>query len=288
MDESILYVDVENLQDAAQQIIMAAIEHWPEDFPRPKLLKLYVKADLTELWRIWASHKMPSNNVVIKGVQHYSYNNSKNSADIALALDALADVLKGRTQHVAVLSDDSDFATLFAAISVETNLAERLKVPFKWFMTNRPDTRSPILDSYFSSEYIHMVDWPISKLTTKETMPKFQSPPDNQSSNVQNRPIPSKPKKHVPTQKNVFEAEAIAQAIVKNMPLGLFKSTDCKNIIKQYFPTHPLAKADNAAFGNQFSKEIWPALEKLGVLVPNANRKPRKYEMTEDAKKKIG
>jgi hypothetical protein len=283
MAQSIFYIDIENLQESAQAAITTALEHWPEGLPRPDILKLYVKADQTELWKMWASHHIPAYNVVIKGAQHYTYSGSKNSADIALALDALADVLKGRTQFVAVMSDDSDFATLFTTIKDETGLNEKGKVPFKWFMTNRSDTRSQLLNDFFPAEYIQTVVCPIPAVTTKEPKPKRAAP-----ARIQRTPAPAKPRKTPAAASHAAEAEEIAQAIIKNMPAGPFKSTDCKKIIQQHFPNHPLAKADSAAFGIQFSREIWPTLEKYGVLLPNPNRKPRKYEMTEEAKGRAG
>src|SRR5271157_4660896 len=168
MVQSIFYIDIENLQDIAKEAITAALDHWPEEFPRPAILKLYVKADQTELWKIWASHNISSIEVAIKGVQHYTFTGSKNSADIALALDAFADVLKGRTQHIAIMSDDSDFAGLFAVIKQETSFSENLKVPFKWFMTNRPDTRSQMLNDFFPAEYIQTVVCSLPAVVSKE------------------------------------------------------------------------------------------------------------------------
>ena len=283
MDQSIFYVDIENLQDVAKEAVTTAIEHWPEEFPGPAVLKLYVRADQTELWDIWASHHISSVEVVVKGVQHYTVTGSKNSADISLALDALADVLKGRTKYIAVFSDDSDFATLFAAIKLETGSAENPKVPFKWFMTNRTGTRSPMLNDFFPAEYMQTVVCSSPAVISNETTPKVSIP-----SHTQNHPVSSKPRKPAPTVNNHSEDEAIAKAIIKNMPVGFFKSADCKKVVIQYFPKHLLARSDSARFGTLFSKDIWPILEKYGVTLPNPNRKPRKYEMTEEAKKKAG
>jgi hypothetical protein len=279
MAQSIFYIDIENLQDMAQEAITAALEHWPEEFPRPDILKLYVKADQTDLWKIWASHHIPAYNVIIKGAQHYTYTGSKNSADIALALDALADVLKGRTQFVAVMSDDSDFATLFTAIKQETGLTEKAKVPFKWFMTNRSDTRSQLLNDFFPAEYIQTVVCPLPAVTAEVSKPRRAAP-----ARIQRTPAPAKPQKTPAATSHAAEAEMIAKTIIKNIPAGPFKSTDCRKVIKQSFPDHPLSRAESAAYGIQFSREIWPILEKYGVLLPNPNRKPRKYEMTEEAK----
>ncbi len=267
MDQSILYVDIENLQDIAKQALIAAIGNWPEDFPKPMAVKLYVKADQTELWNIWASHNIPAVEVNIKGVQHYTFNGSKNSADISLGLDALADFLKGRTKHIAVLSDDSDYISLFAAIKQDGN-EENPRTLFKWFMTDRPDTRSQMLIDFFPAEYIHTVNSSSTEIPI-EHAPKAISEKESF--------------------KNTFsEEQQIARSIMQNIQVGLFKSSDCKKIIVKNFPNHPLAKADSAKFGILFSKDIWPFLQEFGVLLPNPNRKPRKYEMTQDAKNKAG
>ncbi len=283
MDQSIFYVDIENLQDAAQQAITSAIVHWPEEFPKPAIVKLYVRADQTELWNIWAGHHLPSVEVVVKGVQHYTVTGSKNSADIALALEALADVLKGRTKYVGVFSDDSDFATLFATIKLETGASENPKVPFKWFMTNRSGTRSPMLADFFPAEYIQTVVCTAPAVISNEPTPKVSIP-----IHPQNPLASSKPRKPAPAVNNHSEDEAIAKAIIKNTAVGFFKSADCKKVVIQYFPKHLLARSDSARFGTLFSKDIWPILEKYGVRLPNPNRKPRKYEMTEEAKQKMG
>ncbi len=263
MNQSILYVDIENLQDAAKLAIVSVFENWPVDFPRAGTIKLYVKADQTELWRIWINHNLPSVKVDVKGVQHYTFTGSKNSADLFLALDALADLLKGRTRHIAVMSDDSDFAYLFAAVKQELDLTENPEVLFKWFMTNRSDTRSQMLIDFFPSKLIHTVILEAPNITLIET--EKDSSYNGHSS----------------------EEEMIARAIIENTPIGLFKSADGRTIIARFFPKHHWGKADNATFGTQFSKVLWPILERYGVRLSNPGKKPRKYEMTEEAKVKI-
>lgn len=59
MAQSILYVDIENLQEIAKQAILSVVEHWPVEFPKPGIVNLYVKADQVELWRFWANHNIP-------------------------------------------------------------------------------------------------------------------------------------------------------------------------------------------------------------------------------------
>jgi hypothetical protein len=261
VEQSIFYVDIENLQDIAKQTLISAIENWPAEFPKPSTLKLYAKADQTEMWRIWTSHHFPSIEVLIKGVQHYTYNGSKNSADISLALDALADVLKKRTKHIAIMSDDSDYTSLFSMIKQEIDLWQNSNIPFKWFMTDRLDTRSTVLKDFLPVHYVHVV-------------------------NISNNLIIEKENKKTSFNEDAFtEEEKIARLIIQNTPIGYFKSSDCKKYLQQYFPKHNLNKSDSASFGTQFLKVIWPYLEKYGVKSEKSSRGPRKYEMTSEAKK---
>src|ERR1039458_9122179 len=230
LDHSILYVDIENLQDTAKEAVASALANWPEGFPRPGIVKLYVKADITEMWKIWASHNIPGIQVQVKGVQHYTFAGSKNSADLFLALDALADFLTGRTKHVAVFSDDSDFASLLAAVKQEANPEEDPRAMFKWFMTSRPDTRSQVLTDFLPSEYIHTVT-AASTLNLQEG--RFKREP----------PVRTPPPVKTPPNEALSLEEQIALTIIQEIPLGLFKSVDCKKILVRNFPKHPLANA---------------------------------------------
>ena len=231
MDKVGLYIDVENLLDIAKESILSVFEKWPDGFPQPTMLQLYTRADQTELWQIWTSNKFPSFDVQIKGVQHYIVKGSKNSADISLALDALADLLQGRASHIAILSDDSDFASLFLKIKYELRIEENQKLPFMWFVTDRPDTRSPTLTDFFPSEYLHV----IACATVAEPKSKRERGRTKKGSSAS-------------------QEEQIALKIIDKIPVGTFKSTECKSIIATYFPEHALAKADGPSFGTQFLK----------------------------------
>ncbi len=259
-----LYIDVENLLDIAREAIISVIEDWPDEVPGPTTLRLYARADQTELWQIWTTNKFPSLDVQVKGVQHFTAKGSKNSADISLALDALADLLQGRASHIAILSDDSDFASLFLKIKYELKIEENQKLPFTWFVTDRSDTRSPTLTDFLPSEYLHM----ISCAPVQE---------------------PKSKKKRVQTKMegSASQHEEIALKIIEDMPVGTFKSTDCRKIIVTHFPKHTLVKADGPFFGTQFLKTFWPILEKYGVLQVKQAKGSRKYEMTEAAKNEI-
>lgn len=258
-----LYVDVENLTDVAKEAITYVFDNWPEGVPHPHMLRLYVRADQVDLWKVWANDKYPSLDIQVAGVQHYALQGSKNSADIALALDSITDLLRNRTTHAAVLSDDSDFVALFIKITQEIPKLDGGKSPFIWFQTNRSDTRSSILEEFLPSDYVKIVICPEKKTSAARRKGKSS------------------------TEQKESQDELIAKTIIESIPVGLFKSADCIKLMKHQFPEHPLAKLDHVNFGTHFVKTIWPILERYGVRVPNPNKKPKRYEMTEEAKQKV-
>ena len=133
-----LYVDLENLHADAQALVKRLIENWPDKVPALSRLALYVRADQVELWRLWATSRFPCLEVVVSGTQHFSMSATKNSADIAVATHAMADLALRRVSHVVVFSDDSDFISLYAAIRDEPEIPlPEGKVPFLWVITDR-------------------------------------------------------------------------------------------------------------------------------------------------------
>jgi hypothetical protein len=276
MSYTALYIDVENLLDDAKPVILATMEQWPDDFPSPNALNLYVDADRVELWRIWTTHRFPSLDIHVKGVQHYTAKGSKNSADISLALDILADLLKNRVTHAAVLSDDSDFVNLFSKINIETSKMDNGKYPFLWFLTDRIGSKSPVFSQFLPPHYIRTIECtkkiPVSR--------KKASTPGVVSATSIERPSPHK--------ESTSQEKQIAKVIIEKLPVGTFKSTDCAKVIKEFFPRSPLTNLDSASFGTHFSKTIWPELEKYGVRISNPNRKPRRYELTNEVKQQVG
>lgn len=281
MTTTTLYVDVENLTEFAKKAIVATIEQWPASFPTADNMRLYVRADQTRLWQFWADHMFPEIRVSVSGIQRYGYGViSKNLADMALVLDAIADLLTQRSTHIAILSDDSDYVALFSAIRGEMIHANKNELPFLWFLTDRPDTHSRALNDFLPSRYLHTVIYGENKAAIPDELkeiPNFVRLP----------PSVSLPRGKPLIVNRQAEYEAIAQAIIQRITVGPFRSTDCMKIVRNVFPNNHISKADNATFGNQFAKNIWPILEKLGVRLPNPDKKPRKYEMTEEAKNNL-
>ena len=113
-----IYVDTENLreQDLAQDVISRTVSGWPDDYPPIASLSLYVRADKVALWRMWAEATYPTLAVRVRGVQHFSREMAKNSADLAITADAIGDLAAGDVSCVAVISNDSDFGALFVKV----------------------------------------------------------------------------------------------------------------------------------------------------------------------------
>jgi hypothetical protein len=269
--------------------LITLVKRWPDDMPKPTRLNLYVRADHQHLWRVWATHQFNEMTVSVTGVQHYSLSATKNAADLAIAVDAMSDLLHKSISHVAVVSDDSDFIALFAKLGEE---AERDpdsngRVPFLWVFTDRMDTKSMLLEEFFPRDYIHVVD--LSKPLNEE--PESENEPQ---SGDQNGSKPGEDEKDEPApvaerpepMSRADLSEQIALQLIREMPVGKFKSTDCQMTLHTKFPAHPLAKADGPAFGQLFRRDILPLLQRRGVR-ELGNQRPRQYEMTHEAKRAL-
>lgn len=156
-----LYVDVENVEAYGRELISSPMGNWPDKSPQPCQLALYVRANSTELWDASATHSFPDISVTVRGVQHYTKAASKNACDTAIAADAMSGLLLGRVSHVAALSDDSDFISLYSAIRRECGgSGADSEVQFLWLMTNRPNTRTATALEFFPDYLIHVVALP--------------------------------------------------------------------------------------------------------------------------------
>ena len=111
-----LYADIENLQNRGQRVILTLAENWPPTAPPLKSLTLYVRADMTELWRAWATSAFPNLDVIVSGVQHFTRDVSKNSADIAITANAMADWLLGSSGLFLLPAADGKRPEQLAAI----------------------------------------------------------------------------------------------------------------------------------------------------------------------------
>ncbi|HAL47674.1 MAG: NYN domain-containing protein [SAR202 cluster bacterium] len=278
-----IYVDVQNLQEIARELLSILISRWPDVMPKPSALNLYVRADHQQLWRVWATHQFSDLEVTVKGVQHYSLAATKNAADMAIAVDAIADLLHDRISHVAVVSDDSDFIALFAKLAeeVEDQAKDLDRAPFLWVLTDRRDTKSALLKEFFPWEYLHVVDRSLPPVDFDEDIA------DDESQDLVDEPadetVQAAPDAAMPLG---TVNEQIALLLVREMPVGKSKSTDCQYLIREDFPEHTLSGADGPAFGQIFRREILPILEDWGCR-EIGNQRPRQYEITHEAKRML-
>ena len=171
-----------------------------------------------------------------------------------------------------MVSDDSDFIALYAKVKEAANHigAATDRDPFLWILTNREGTRSSTLRDYFPNDYVQVVPYSLIGPTTA----------DNAESERNLEAVPS-----LDTESELCQEMAVA--IIESLPVGQFKSTDCQQVIKRIWPDNHLSNADGPKFGIQFRKTIWQHLKNRGVVEPNPNKKPRRFEMTESAKRTI-
>ncbi len=283
---SAVYVDTENLRDndRAQDVIAQVVAGWPADHPPVGGLSLYVRADKVELWRLWAESAYPALRVRVRGVQHFSNNGqAKNSADLAIAADAIADLLTGQVSFVGVVSNDSDFGALFVKVRELTEAAGREQTPFVWITTPDAGGLSPEIERFIPAPRFR---WDLSdaEITAAEPAPIVSKPSP--------KLLPKAPRPALPvasdTDKNNagVSSEAIAEELIRRLPVGKFKASDAQKVIKQRWPERQVAAGDTAQFGQFLGKEIWPLLERRGVTMPGKSS-PRTYEITQAAKDSI-
>lgn len=274
-----LYVDIENLQgqDFAQRFLAGLSQNWPTDIPPLGMVRLYVRADTQVLWEMWMESHFADVSVSVKGVQHFSRNASKNSADIALALDAVCDLMTDRAQHIVVVSDDSDFAALFGKVRELRKQARSDETPFLWIMTNRDQTRSKVIETFSPNVYVRSMDVEAdgSLIADEGGDTRFNATELVKSALRYGS-------NGVPT------GDEIARAIIQDIAIGSFKSTDCQPIISGRWPGCEWGQLEGPQFGQWFIADILPTLERYGVRDPNPNAKPRRYEMTQAAKTQLG
>ena len=180
-----LYIDVENLHPDGQAVIEALVEGWPDDWPIPTQLTLYTRADQAELWRVWAEHRFRGLKVAAHGTQHFSWSATKNSADIAIAIKAIADLVLKKVRNVVVLSDDSDFISLYVAIRDEPGI-DRIddRAPFLWAVTDRKGPLSTTVEQFFPPTHLHIVSLQRGRPPMRQAAPATETPrlPQGQAS----------------------------------------------------------------------------------------------------------
>ena len=79
---------------------------------------------------------------------------------------------------------------------------------------------------------------------------------------------------------------AIAEELIRRLPVGKFKVADAHGIFRDKWPAHPAATGP-AQLGTFLLKEIWPIMQRRGVVMAK-EKSPRTYEITPEAKGTVG
>ena len=281
---SAIYVDTENLResDHAQSVVAQVVANWPADRPPLGGLSLYVRADKAELWQLWAETEFPALRVRVRGVQHFSNHRAKNSADLAITADAIADLITGLAGAVAVVSNDSDFGALFVKVRELAAPADTPDIPFLWITAPDAGGLSGEIEQFIPDRY----RWDLSAALaspTPATPPPVVSakPPPNRL------PAAVRPALAPATADAPVSDESVADELVRKLPVGRFGASDAQKVVKDRWPKHPEAASDTAKFGQFLGKSLWPQLENRGVTMPRKSS-PRVYEITQAAKNSLG
>ena len=292
-----LYVDTENLREAdhAQEAIAQAVTDWPGPLPLGSL-SLYVRADKVAVWEMWAEQAYPDLRVRVRGVQHFSNHKAKNSADLAITADAVADLITGQAAAVAVVSNDSDFGALFVKVRELARAAGLEQTPFLWITSPDAGALSPEMERFIPAG----LRWDLSDTipaAAPSASPEHHTPgpeprtrtPESHTRHFGLSPEPQKTSRQAASLAVSLDFaipnETIAEELIRQLPVGKFKVTDALDVFQARWRQHPAA-AGPAQFGTFLLKEVWPVLQKRGVLMTRKSS-PRTYEITQGAKDTI-
>ena len=298
-----VYVDTENLQDAARahDVVRQVIAGWPPEHPPLGWLSLYVRADKVELWRMWAKDEYPALRIRVRGVQHFSNHRAKNSADLAITADAVADLITGQAAMVAVISNDSDFGALFVKVrELAETAAGAAATPFLWVTAPDAGLLSPEIERFIPARYRwdlsdagrgapgEPVPAPVPASPPVVAMPAAAPAPTSAVVRTAPALTPVSVPKPAPAAAagagtaNDPGSAAVAEELIRRLPAGRFKVGDAQKVIRKRWPK--LAEVgDTAKLGQYLLKEVWPELQRRGVTMP-VTRSPRAYEITQAAK----
>ena len=250
-----MYVDIENLRSAehARTTIEAVLRDWPETLPPVGHLSLYAPADKTGLWGAWASaSRFEGFKVRVRGIQRFA-RESKNSADMAIVADAVADFSTGVANHIAVVSNDSDFGALFVKLQeLASGTGSSDQPPFLWINFTGGSGLSKEIRDFVPKQ----LRWDVAP----PTHPNAEATP--KTAGEDGAAIPAN--------------SVIVRWLLKEIPPGRFRAEDVRKIIKRHCPHHPAAQT-TAVCGTLLARELLPLLVAKGVKV--VRQSPRTYEI---------
>ena len=272
---SAIYVDTENLResDHAQSVVAQVVANWPADRPPLGGLSLYVRADKAELWQLWAETEFPALRVRVRGVQHFSNHRAKNSADLAITADAIADLITGLAGAVAVVSNDSDFGALFVKVRELAAQVDTPDIPFLWITAPDAGALSAEIEQFIPERY----RWDLSAALEAPSTQSLPKPAVSAMPLPNGLPQAARPALPAARAEAVISDEAVAEELLRQLPEGRFRAADAQQVVSRRWPEHPAA-GDASRFGQFLLNQIWPILQRRGVTMPRKSS-PRTYEI---------
>ena len=252
-----VYVDIENLNNAAhaRAVIQAVVRNWPEGLPPVGGLSLYAPADKAGLWGIWAPARFPGLDVRVRGIQRFT-RQSKNSADMAIVADAVADFTTGVARHIAVVSNDSDFGALFVKIQELASLSDRTEQPpFLWINLAGGSGLSEEIRGFLPEQLRWVVGSPPGPNSEAASKPSVGNGAD----------LPAHP--------------IIVRWLLREIPPGRFRAEDVRKIIQRHCPHHPAAQTTGVC-GVFLARQLLPLLTDKGVTVVARAQGPTSSPLT--------
>lgn len=254
-----VYVDIENLRNAehAREVIETVVRDWREDLPPPGRLYVYVPAQKAGLWDAWGTG-IANLDVQVRPVQRFGRESSKNSADLAIVADAVADFATGAVSHVAVVSNDSDFGALYVKVrELSAARGETGQPPFLWInVAGRGSGLSDEIGAFIPAS----LRWVIP------TAAATRAPPGGKRTGGAGKKAGSRQP----------ASETIAGWLLDELPEhGRFRAEDVRRIIERRCSGHPAAQSTGVC-GAFLARQLMPLLQDRGVKV--VREKPRVYE----------
>ena len=166
---------------------------------------------------------------------------------MAIVDDAVADFATGVVDHVAVVSNDSDFGALFVKIQ---ELARRGgPPPFLWINPPGGGGLSSEIEEFIPEQLRWAVPpVPVAGKTAESTEDGGAELPSNRR---------------------------VAGWLMKEIPPGRFRAEDVRRIVERHCPDHPAAQSAGAC-GSFLAQQLMPLLETRGIRL--VRQKPRIYE----------
>ena len=276
-DSTGVYIDAQNLgrndpdKKSAIELIFA---NWPSDLPTVKFARVYVDPGSENYWQTAVERAATQKStgplrgsglmVYVEPVQRYGKYAGKNAADFQMILDAFEDFLNKEVSYIAIVSNDSDFVSLYYKLE---HIAKRENssggfTPFK-LITHGGAGRTERLD-FLPPRNVHHV----GESSVPSRAPVNRTVVRRVDGNVQLM---------------VAEIASWADEGRSFSSVPAYGALLRAGLVDQFDPND---EDDRKKIGIWFHRDIWPFLERNGVTRNDSGR-PVMYSMSPTVQRKL-